>query len=321
MRKIALSLGFLSTAALLTGCWSQSPAPVEKEGASSSVVAINDSAPAMQFVTYEGTVRLPSDGGPYYELDRGDGLTVFAVSSTIDMDALVGTMVRVSGNASLGPDGLHVLIDVTSVSDLTPDLEPEILTEDDEESSSSEEAVEVAEEIPESSSSIASSTAPMSSSSRRSSSVASVSSKAAASSVSSVLGDNTGTERETAMKKHAVDSSLFSQTYCSTHVGFCIKLHKNWYYQSFGVNVPPSLWHVEIGPEPVENVGDGVMIFTLQAGDMPEGTEGKAVSHGDYVVVYRQWTGGKHFEISAPTSLTAAAEQVAASLTVYQDGQ
>ncbi len=317
MRTSAFSLGFLSCTLLLTGCWGPSPAPVSEEEASSSSVRA-----ATQFVTYEGTVRLPGDGSPYFVLDRGDGSTVYAQSSTINLDERVGTHVRISGNASLSQDGVHVLIDVTSVSDTPDSEEPEVLTEDGGSSLSSVEASSSSASPVLSSSSAAASSVL---SSARSSAPASSRSSSAASSValsssSSVLSDTTQDAKTSVMAKAKTDASLFTQKYCSTHVGFCISVHKNWYYQSFGVNVPPSLWHVEIGPEPVEDVGDGVIIFTLQSGDL-SGTDGSVETHGDYIVVMKQWTGGKHFEVSAPASLRSAAEQIAASLTVYQDGQ
>lgn len=119
------------------------------------------------------------------------------------------------------------------------------------------------------------------------------------------------------MAKATVDSANFTQTYCSSHIGFCIPYHRNWYFQSFGATISPYLWHVEVGDQPVEEAGQGVIMVNLMAGPL-SGSEGVAVEQGDYVVAKRQWTGNRHFAVSAPTELRAAVEFMANGLTVYE---
>ena len=124
------------------------------------------------------------------------------------------------------------------------------------------------------------------------------------------------------MMKALVDSENFTKQYCSPHIGFCIPYHRNWYFQSFGANVSPYLWHVEIADHSVEEVGQGVIMVNLVSGGLPSSeSEGVAVSQGDFVVTSRQWTGNRHFKISAPKELRAAVEYMANGLVVYQTGQ
>ena len=119
------------------------------------------------------------------------------------------------------------------------------------------------------------------------------------------------------MSKAAVDSSSFTTKYCSGHIGFCLPLHKYWFFQSFGANVSPYLWHVEVSNQSVEEAGQGVIVINLVSGSYG-GTEGVAIDQGDFVVAQRQWTGNRHFEISGPKELRAAVEYMANGIEVYQ---
>ena len=125
------------------------------------------------------------------------------------------------------------------------------------------------------------------------------------------------------MSKASVSASAFTQQYCTGHIGFCIPLHKSWYYQSFGANIAPYLWHVEVSNADVENAGDGIININLMQGALlPDQAEGQANRSGDFVTAYRQWTANRHFEITAPASLQAAVEYMAMNIMVYQeDGQ
>ncbi len=123
-----------------------------------------------------------------------------------------------------------------------------------------------------------------------------------------------------AMAKAQVDAANFKQTYCSSHIGFCMPYHRNWYFQSFGANVSPYLWHVEFSSQSVEEPGQGSIVVNLVAGAL-EGSEGAAVQQGDFVVASRQWTGNRHFEVSGPKELRAAVEFMANGLVVYEQPQ
>ncbi len=120
------------------------------------------------------------------------------------------------------------------------------------------------------------------------------------------------------MQKAAVSDATFTQKYCTDHVGFCVPVHKNWYYASFG-SVTASLWHVEIGPTVVENVGDGVITIDLVGGAI-DSQDGTVTANGDDVIGYRAWTGGRHFVIKGPASLRTAIEYMTKGITTTETG-
>ena len=128
--------------------------------------------------------------------------------------------------------------------------------------------------------------------------------------------DNTASIK--AMAKQSGDTTQFTSRYCTGHIGFCIPVHRNWYFQSFGANISPYLWHVEIADHAVEQEGDGIIIVNLVQGGL-EGSEGVAVERGSFVVAEKQWTGKRHFAITAPRELKAAVEYMAGGLSVYEE--
>ena len=96
----------------------------------------------------------------------------------------------------------------------------------------------------------------------------------------------------------------WTQEYCSTHVSFCIPVHKNWYFKSFGATAS-LLWHVEMGAATVENFGDGPLTVDLKSGDLVAlgVNNGEVKTIGSRIIGYRAWSDGRHFEVSADTSL------------------
>ena len=105
----------------------------------------------------------------------------------------------------------------------------------------------------------------------------------------------------------------WTQRYCSLHIGFCLPIHRNWWYKSFGATTS-SLWHVEIGPEPLEVLGDGPLLINLFSDTVDEvgAEDGIIVTHGNFVVGYRAWSGDRHIEVSAPQELREAVEYITA---------
>jgi hypothetical protein len=96
----------------------------------------------------------------------------------------------------------------------------------------------------------------------------------------------------------------WTQEYCSTHIGFCVPVHKNWYFRSFGATASV-LWHVEMGALSIESFGDGPLVVSLKSGVISSlGVEDGAVKTvGSEVIGYRAWGDSSYFEISAPSSL------------------
>jgi hypothetical protein len=117
------------------------------------------------------------------------------------------------------------------------------------------------------------------------------------------------------MVKEDYAPERWTQEYCSSHVEFCVAVHKNWYFKSFGA-MTSVLWHVEMGAENVENTGDGPIFVELKSGAL----EGLQVNDadvkevGERVIGYRGWTENRHFEISAPVELREPVAFVTQSL-------
>lgn len=121
------------------------------------------------------------------------------------------------------------------------------------------------------------------------------------------------------MSKVSADTANYTTKYCTGYIGFCVPMHKYWFYQSFGANVPPALWNVEVSNQEVRQSGDGVILVRLMPGGLAaEESEGVAVEQENNVIAQRQWTGNRHFEIFGPTELKAAIEFMANGIEVYQ---
>jgi hypothetical protein len=106
------------------------------------------------------------------------------------------------------------------------------------------------------------------------------------------------------MLNEEYEDSRWTQEYCSQHVNFCIPVHTNWYFKSFGATTS-LLWHVEMGAVNVENFGDGPLSVDLKSGDLAALglTNGDVKTVGSRVIGYRTWSDNRHFEISADSSL------------------
>ena len=265
-----------------------------------------------QTTSYEGVVQragisIYQEGT--HRLYMDDGSMVLLHSSVLELDDYIDFRVRVTGTAEPTVEAGGTIVTVLSVEELeSPSSQPSVILPD--ESSSSAETVEA------SSSSAAASIAASSVSSRRSS-IAAVQSSAAPAVAASSDAGTPADAKTTAMAKAKVEASVFSQQYCSRHVGFCIPVHKNWYYYSFGAT-SSFLWHVEVSSEEIQNLGDGPLIINLVAGDLPDASmDGTVRTQGDFVIGYRAWTNSRHFEISAPAALQSAVDYITKTLSAY----
>lgn len=124
------------------------------------------------------------------------------------------------------------------------------------------------------------------------------------------------------MAKAKTDAANFTQVFCSRHAGFCVPIHKSWYYNSFGAT-SSYLWHVEVSSEEVAELGDGPLVINLATGSLDASiADGSVVTQGDFVIGYRQWTNGRHFEVSAPAALRSAVAYITENISVYlQEGE
>lgn len=170
--------------------------------------------------------------------------------------------------------------------------------------------------VPAAASSVASSATPI-----PSSVAASVTSTAphvavsSAATTSSVSGDPQASADLTAkaalMAKANMDASFWTQQYCSSHIGFCIPVHKNWWFTSFGAT-SSTFWHLEIGPSEIVNLGEGPLTVDLLSGNAA--ADGSVTVSGGTATGVRSWTGGRHLQIRGPANLEAAVRYITAQL-------
>lgn len=159
------------------------------------------------------------------------------------------------------------------------------------------------------------------------SSVASVKSSAAASSkassaaassvamASSSSADANAAKVQT-MAKASMAAASWTQKYCSSQIGFCVPIHKNWWFTSFGAT-SSFLAHVEVGPEQLENLGDGPLAINVVAGSISAAgvTDGQVSVQGSDTVGYRAWSNDRHIEIHAPSALAEAIRYMTQNLS------
>ncbi len=169
------------------------------------------------------------------------------------------------------------------------------------------------------SSSVATSSAKSSS---KSSSAASVTSSSSSS--ISVPADSAAMEQQNAtLAKQTYDQdSLWTQKYCTSHIAFCIPVHKNWYFKSFGATTS-NLWHVELGMVDIAELGDGAIIMNLVSGSSAsmQAQDGQIKTQGSDIIGFRDWDDGTHFEIIADARLKAAVSYMLSHITPYAGAQ
>lgn len=117
------------------------------------------------------------------------------------------------------------------------------------------------------------------------------------------------------MARQDYDASKWTQNYCTSHVGFCVPVHKNFWYKSFGAT-GNTLWYVELSGEPIEKLRDGPITLELLAGSKAE-FDGDIQEVNGTVVAYKEWTFGRHFKLSADASLRTAVEYMLLHITDY----
>ena len=123
------------------------------------------------------------------------------------------------------------------------------------------------------------------------------------------------TDKAAIMAKDNLATNLWTQQYCSKTAGYCLSVHKNWYFKSFGAT-STTLWHVEVGSQEINNIGEGPVSVNLVSGTVESagGTDGQVTSKNGGVVGYKAWTDNRHFEILGPSNLQAAISYMLGSL-------
>lgn len=287
---------------LLTACSRATP-PTEQRGQTSSTVS-SSSARETKNVSYQGIVEALGPGIAMqgsHQLRLSDGRIVLLESRDIDLNPYLGKRIGAFGATRPTVEGVTIIMRVEEV----------ILLEEEEEGGEDQSA------------------APLSSSTLPISSLApppAASSPALSASPSS-SPETGGTDTVPAtldtsaaiMAKEDMAPHRWTQQYCSAHIGFCIPVHKNWWYKSFGTTTS-SLWHLEVNHTEVQNLGEGPIVVKLLSGNVAsaQATDGEIQTDGPWVRGFRSWGGSEHFEIAAPASLKAAVEYMTAHLTTSE---
>ena len=310
---------------LLTACNLFGSAGSQMSSESSSQAA---QLPETHNVSYTGTVEVAdadvsSQGS--HQLRLQDGRTVVLSSTLLALDDYVSLDVVVFGAVRPTTDGSGVAMRVESVTVLSATYSSEASSSSSEEQSSSQEPTvsSVATE-PSSVSSIASVAAAMSSKAPVVSSVSSAAkSSIAPAPVSSAAGISAALDAKVkAMAKEDIAANRWTQQYCTSHIGYCVAVHKNWWFTSFGTS-GSALWHLEVSNDEIAGLGDGPLVVNLMPGSVESAgaSDGAVTEKNGFVTAYRSWKDNTHFEISAPSALKPAVSYMAQSITSYSPAQ
>ncbi|MDD5750909.1 MAG: hypothetical protein PHS73_00115 [Candidatus Peribacteraceae bacterium] len=311
MRLRTLPLLFI--ALLLTACFgSTPPEPIEDDlpPASSSS---SESIAETHNVVYAGKIQ-PAGVSIFMEgthrLILPDGRFILLQSETVDLNGYVGEEAEVTGAVRPTVEQGGTIMRVEQIRLLT--------------SSSASSAADSSLATSAVSSNAASSTwssaasstsaPPSSAASSRAVMPPSSQSSSAASAASVASVDLTA--RIALMAKQDLAESNWTRAYCTSHIGFCIPVHRNWWFKSFGAS-SPSLWHLEVSAEEIEREGDGPLAVDLRSGSASAAgaSDGEVRTEGDSVTGYKDWTENRYFAIRAPAALAGAVEYMLQHLT------
>lgn len=115
-----------------------------------------------------------------------------------------------------------------------------------------------------------------------------------------------------------MSAGSWTQQYCSSHIEFCMPVHKLWYYKSFGATTS-FLWHVELSAKEINALGDGPIVINLVSGTAAakQATDGQVRTQGDIVMGFKNWGSNEHFEVSAPAGFDAAVRYIIENIGPY----
>lgn len=112
------------------------------------------------------------------------------------------------------------------------------------------------------------------------------------------------------MAKQDLSAAKWTQEYCSSGYGFCLPVHKNWWYKSFLGGA--GLVSVELSPDEIDTSGSAPIVVTLKSGTAAsmQASDGDVRVQGDMVYGYRDFSDNRHFVVSAPANLEAAVRYI-----------
>ncbi len=328
----------------------------EEETQESSAPALDAEDLVTKNVTYtgileQGGVTIYQEGS--HRLMLSDGKMVLlnsAEGASVSLDLYIGKLVRVKGDVMPTVEAGGTIMDVKEIHWIRREEDedgneqevmrvlcggesgvrcpegttcvlqeqgPGICMEQSEESSSSEGSSVTSSTSSSEVSSTSSAASSSPSSSPSSTSPSSTSSSVSSSASVSSTGNSNYDRALELMIKEEYAADRWTQEYCTDHVNFCVPVHKNWYFKSFGA-MTSILWHVEMGAVDVGAMGDGPIVVELKSGDLSAmgGGDGDIKVIGGKVIGYRSHSDNRHFEISAPSSLQTAVTFVAKGLKI-----
>lgn len=292
----------------LSGCFGiQEPTdetPPEQTESSSSVQETKN-------VIYRGTVQ--EVGASIFmqgthQLQLEDGRSILLESDDIDLDDYLTQNVEVFGAVRPTVEAGGLIMRVQSITSLDA---PSSSSSSSESSNSPDASASSSSVSSAAASSVASSVSSSVTVSSVSSSSAAISSAPAATSSVAWEGSAELSAKADAMAKANMDIGNWTQQYCSSHIGYCIPVHKSWWFKSFGTT-SSAFWHVEIGPSEMNNIGEGPITVKLVSGNTNQ--DGQVRAEGEVATGIRSWTGNRHFEIRGPASLEKAIRTITEQL-------
>jgi len=294
------------------------PEDTQKTETGETLNAIIEEQPVRETsnVTYTGIVE-PAGISIYqqgsHRLTLLGGKFILLESDSVDLNGYVGENVTIFGSLRPTVEAGGMIMRVDRVELIDPK----------EESSSSSAISEESSEISSEQTASSSSERSALSSSQNISSVQAVSSassetsSAESSTISQEPVEHSAeyNERVEVMARQDYAPENWSQQYCSSHIGYCSPVHRNWWFKSFGTT-NEVLWHVELSSEPIDSMSQGPISIDLIAGEIPTTNESVEISNG-MAIGYREWTFGRHFVISGDSTLQDAISYITKNITEY----
>lgn len=312
--KQTLTFGVLAVA-LLSGC---GLVEVTEDNPDTAVQQSSSAEPVRetQNVTYTGEVQ-PAGISIYqqgsHRLVLPGGKFILLEAETLDLNGYVGERVQVYGALRPTVEAGGMIMRVETI-ELMDEASESSSDESSAESTASSENSSVDSEV--TSSDAATTSSQSTSQANTSDDVMSSSSEASSESSEATSEPSEAfTQNLEVMARQDYSATNWTQQYCSSHVGFCVPVHRNFWFKSFGAT-ESHLWHVEFSAEPVESLGDGPIVLELRAGSMTE-ADGTVDVTDTKAMAYKEWTFGRHFVIHADPQLETAVRYMMENITEF----
>ena len=328
---------YLAGLLLLAGCATSPPVVEEDEQDTTTIddltVDIEEEAPLRetQNVIYQGVVK-PAGISIYqqgsHRLELADGRFILLESESIDLNGYVSESVEIHGALRPTVEAGGMIMRVETIQLLTEDVDEENVLEDlpgsDEVSSDDEDeeeataAEEDTQDEPQSEEEqddqIEDTDEDASEDTQEEFGQSDTSSSAEPEDESTTLSPELAARTEKMSSENFAEDQ-WTQQYCTEHIGFCIPVHRNWWFKSFGTT-SSYLWHIELSSEEIDNLSDGPIHVNLITGTVgaKKATDGQVRLQSGKIIGYRSWTDNRHFEISAPASLEESVRYITANL-------